>query len=383
MSSLLPVPEPPDPIEGALGHFEHSNWVKAALKALDAGTVHSAGGLVSGQLTVEQLTVNDPASEDAFLSLSGSRDRGLQGKSPAGVLRWRLALGEGTAESGSNSGSLFSLFAYSDAGVQLHQVLKAARSDGLLEVKGSPTAAKGVATKEYVDNAMPIGAIIAYGGSTAPTGWHMCNGSAHGSAALQAVIGSANTPDLSGRFIVGTGTGYNAGATGGVASNTLTPAQTATKGHGHTGTADATDTNHQHSVDPPLTWSSDWNQNHQHYVNLGGGGHGHNSAYGNNWQGSTQDQNPAGTDYGPIGNAPSTLHQVTTPGDHGHAGWSDGANQGHSHYVDIGAFNSNWMDRNNAHTHGLTVNAIADANATQAIENRPPYYALVYIIKKV
>lgn len=382
MSSLLPTPEPADPVEGALGHFEHSNWVKAALKALDAGTVHSAGGAVSGMLNAEGITVNDPATEDAVVSLVGNRNLSLQGRNAAGVLRWGLNLGDGTTEGGGNSGTLFSLLAYSDAGALLHTVLKAARSDGLLEVKGSPTAAKGVATKEYVDNAMPIGAIIAYGGSSAPAGWHLCNGTAHGSAALQSLIGSANTPDLSNRFIIGAGTGMNPGTTGGVASNTLTPAQTATKGHGHGGTANATDTNHTHQIDPPPTWSTDWNQNHQHYVSVGGGGHGHNSSYGNNYQLSPQDQNLAGTVAGPIANYQDRLESLFTPGDHTHAAWTDPANQGHAHQVDIGQFSSGWKDHNASHTHSLTVNATTDANATQAIENRPPFYALVYIIKK-
>lgn len=40
----------------------------------------------------------------------------------------------------------------------------------------------------------PIGTIVMYGGTVAPAGWHLCNGTAHGSTALQAVIGSANTP---------------------------------------------------------------------------------------------------------------------------------------------------------------------------------------------
>ena len=163
-TSLLPGPEPADPVEGALGHFEHSNWVKAALKALDQGTVHSVNGTVTGVFNADIITVNDPNTENANVNLVGNGELSLRGANSAGALRWRLALGDNTAEGGGNSGSLFGLFAYDDAGAQLHQVLKAARSNGLLEVKGSPTAAKGIATKEYVDNAMPIGAIVAYGG---------------------------------------------------------------------------------------------------------------------------------------------------------------------------------------------------------------------------
>jgi microcystin-dependent protein len=69
---------------------------------------------------------------------------------------------------------------------------------------------------------VPIGAIIAYGGALAPTGWHLCDGSAHGSAQLQAVLGGANTPDLRDRFIVGTGPSYPRLSTGGAATHTLT-----------------------------------------------------------------------------------------------------------------------------------------------------------------
>lgn len=376
MSSLLPAPEPPDLVEGALGHFDHSNWVKAALKALDQGTVHSGGGQVSGQLTVEQLTVDDPGSDDSFLSLSGARTRGLQGKNAAGILRWRLILGDATAESGASSGSLFSLLSYSDTGAQMHQVLKADRASGLVEVKGSPTAAKGVATKEYVDDSVPIGLIAPYGGSVAPAGWHMCNGTAHGSAALEAIIGSPNTPDLSGKFIVGTGTGYTPGSTGGVASVTLTPAQTATKGHGHTGAANAVDINHTHQINPPLTWSSDINQNHQHNVIVGGGDHNHPSSYASQ---NLINIDAAGSGFDVL----SRTADWISGGGHAHSGWSDPANQGHAHSVDIGQFGSGWMDQNNPHSHTVTVNPTVDANAAAPIDNRPPYYALIYIIKKV
>jgi hypothetical protein len=67
---------------------------------------------------------------------------------------------------------------------------------------------------------LPIGSIIMYGGSTAPDSkWHLCDGSAHGSAALQAIIGSANTPDLRNRFVVGAGSTYAQASTGGATTH--------------------------------------------------------------------------------------------------------------------------------------------------------------------
>ncbi len=89
---------------------------------------------------------------------------------------------------------------------------------------------------------MPLGMIVAYGGTQAPAGWTVCDGRAHGSSALQTLIGSANTPDLRDRFVVGAkatdggapgGGSYNRGDTGGAESVTLTAAQSGLPGHSH------------------------------------------------------------------------------------------------------------------------------------------------------
>lgn len=81
-----------------------------------------------------------------------------------------------------------------------------------------------------VSDSVPIGAIQAYGGSTAPYGWLICDGSAVSRttySALFSVIGTTygtgngsttfNLPDLKGRTLVGVG---NSGATG-ATSHTL------------------------------------------------------------------------------------------------------------------------------------------------------------------
>ena len=147
MSSLLPTPEPPDPVEGQLGHFDHSNWVKASLKALDAGTMRKDGDVsVTGDLIVDRAS-----SGDATVRLQGSSTRSTVGTNASAVARWRLVLGDSTAESGSNGGSLFKLLAYADDGSLRHTVLSADRGTGLLTVVANPTAALGIATKSYVD----------------------------------------------------------------------------------------------------------------------------------------------------------------------------------------------------------------------------------------
>lgn len=58
---------------------------------------------------------------------------------------------------------------------------------------------------------VPVGTIVLWSGTTSniPTGWALCNG-------------SNGTPDLRDRFIVGAGSSYSVGATGGEATHTLT-----------------------------------------------------------------------------------------------------------------------------------------------------------------
>jgi len=66
--------------------------------------------------------------------------------------RWKLVLGDATAETGSNTGSNFDLISYADDGTTvLGTALFGNRSTALLTVKGDPTTALGVATKQYAD----------------------------------------------------------------------------------------------------------------------------------------------------------------------------------------------------------------------------------------
>lgn len=70
------------------------------------------------------------------------------------------------------------------------------------------------------DGGIPVGLVCMWSGSTTdiPSGWALCNG-------------SNGTPDLRGRFIVGAGSSYSVGATGGSASVTLTEEQMPSHSH--------------------------------------------------------------------------------------------------------------------------------------------------------
>lgn len=57
MASLLPTPWPADPVEGELGHFDHTLWVKNSLIALDNGTIHTPDtGIPAGKLLATTAT---------------------------------------------------------------------------------------------------------------------------------------------------------------------------------------------------------------------------------------------------------------------------------------------------------------------------------------
>jgi hypothetical protein len=76
---------------------------------------------------------------------------------------------------------------------------------------------------EFIAGALvPIGGIIMWSGSVAtiPSSWALCDG-------------SNGTPNLQDKFLVGAGSGYAVGATGGSADATLVS-------HSHTGTTDTT-----------------------------------------------------------------------------------------------------------------------------------------------
>ena len=63
------------------------------------------------------------------------------------------------------------------------------------------------------DGGFVTGMIMMFSGTTAPSGWVLCDNSTEAQA--------ANAPDLRDRFIVGTGNSYNLNATGGSANAVL------------------------------------------------------------------------------------------------------------------------------------------------------------------
>ena len=246
-------------------------------------------------------------------------------------------------------------------------------------------------------NAVPSGIICMWSGeSTAiPSGWHLCDG-------------SSGTPDLRDRFIVGAGNTYKVKDTGGEATHKLTTNEMPSHSHGFTGTSHshtgslssataASAGNHTHNMSENLTAAS--NGSHTHTAS--GGSSGGYVIVGPLLSGSAGSELPElgrgktlpaskvaslwdgqfaavrdNEDYGRLdvqGSSGSTI-SINSGGAHTHSisGTITAANSGaHTHSV----------------TGNVTVNSataggtVGSTGGGQAHENRPPYFALCFIMK--
>jgi hypothetical protein len=258
-------------------------------------------------------------------------------------------------------------------------------------VPTAPTASAGtnntqIATTAFATAAafaaFPVGGIIMWSGSIAsiPLGWLLCNG-------------TSGTPDLRDRFIVGAGSTYAVNATGGFATYSLSASQlpshthslsasgttsTVDINHTHNGTTANVDINHTHSgttenMDRAELHSHDiTDPGHLHAANSGQPGLGQGSAGAPSIQQSAGSENTSTATTGITGTGAavlSHLHPFTSGG--------MSANNVHNH-----TFTSGGMNSNNTHDHTVTVTGTSGATGSGAlIDNRPPYFALAYIMK--
>ena len=204
----------------------------------------------------------------------------------------------------------------------LGDVTASAAELNILDGATVTTAELNLLDGKTADNFFPSGGIIIWSGAAnaIPSGWLLCNG-------------ASGTPDLRDRFVVGAGSTYAVGATGGQNSITSVPAHT--HGSGNLVTANAGD--HAHNGSTSNT-----------------GAHSHSIAKG---AGATNNLgNFATNNNGTIG---GTGNQATS---------TDGS---HSH---------NFTTANaGTHAHNVSGNTSSAGNAS--VDVRPPYYALCYIMK--
>ena len=207
---------------------------------------------------------------------------------------------------------------------------------------------------ETIYSIAPIGVIIIWSGavSAIPSNWGLCDG-------------SNGTPNLTGKFIVhadadASGT-YNVGQTGGSASVTLTAAQLPSHTHAVGTLAFGASGVHAHNTQVANSG------NHAHNAGTNAGGaHRHSFFYQVVRYGVNGSNNKTGGDGGS-----SATTSINAVGNHNH-GVNIGGGGDHSHTVTV-------LNSSN-HTHTASGSTATTGSAT-AHENRPPYYALAYIMR--
>jgi hypothetical protein len=228
---------------------------------------------------------------------------------------------------------------------------------------------------------VPSGSILLWSGTAAniPSGWVLCNG-------------LNGTPNLTDRFVMGAGSTYSPGATGGTANISDVPSHTHTWS-GSTGSSG----DHTHTVSGNAASGGD----HSHTVTAAtasDGAHNHNvsgntsntGAHTHGYQ-HFSDTGPLDPDYGvPSGDNNGRMLDYTTgsAGAHSHTiSGSTSSTGGHNHNVSGNTSNTG------AHTHTISGTAASAGSHTHTVTGTNqstgislvsvlnPYYALCYIMK--
>tara|TARA_S200000501_G_scaffold186473_1_gene175322 strand:- start:6441 stop:9308 length:2868 start_codon:yes stop_codon:yes gene_type:complete len=301
-------------------------------------------------------------------------------------------------------------------------------SSSLDFIKNKPTNVSaftndaGYITSSSVPSGVPSGTIVMYNGSSAPTGWVICNG-------------SNSTPDLRDKFILAAGSTYSVGDTGGSADAVVVShshgsgnygtnntgghthgqgnlSTNNTGGHAHASGNLSTNNTGSHSHTQSGSGSgSTGNQSANHYhttssnITIGGGSHSHNitTAPGDDHNDSirkTQSGRADSSYYATSTEASSHTHNFNftqdtlgvsqnhthdfnfniggntgNDGDHSHNVSGNTATNGdHSHNV------SGNTGTNGDHSHTISGNSSSQGSSGTGA-NLPPYYTLTFIMK--
>jgi len=233
------------------------------------------------------------------------------------------------------------------------------------------TALDDIVTAVNNIGSFPSGGIIMWSGSVAsiPSGWYLCDG-------------NNSTPDLQNRFIVGAGSSYAVGATGGADSVTLSTAQI--PAHSHTGS-----TGSAGSHDHTYSGTSDTDGGHTHAFSATTGSSGSHSHTGTTSAAGGHSHTVASSNNGGSGGlanaATGGTYTTSSVGDHTHS-FTTSTAASHTHSV------SGTTDSDGSHSHTYSGTTASNGSHTHSVsigntggggahENRPPYYALAYIMK--
>lgn len=217
-----------------------------------------------------------------------------------------------------------------NAGTGANEVVQLDGSARLPAVDGSQLTNLGLST------IIPAGCILLWSGSVAsiPSGWALCDG-------------TNSTPDLRNRFVVGAGDTYAVDATGG--ADTVSLSSSEIPSHTHTFSA-TTNSAGSHSHSGSTTSA---------------GSHNHNPT-------ASSAQGFLYTN----GGASNQVASLTAGG----GAFSDGVAT--TSVTNTGGLHSHSLSVSSAGSHSHSVSGTTGASGSgSAHENRPPYYALCYIMK--
>jgi hypothetical protein len=189
-------------------------------------------------------------------------------------------------------------------------------------------------------------------------GWHLCDG-------------TSGTVDLRNQFVIGAGSTYAVGATGGTSTNTLAVANLPAHNHG------ISDPGHSHGISDPGHAHSVYDPGHNHTINQSPHGHGisdpghaHSVATYTGWTSGGQiDGTANGSYYGSQGTSASATG-VTIQAQYANVS-NNAAGTG------IGIYGNTTGVTTVAAGTGVTT---TNTGSGTAVNNLPPYYALCFVM---
>lgn len=268
-------------------------------------------------------------------------------------------------------------------------------------------------TTSVQESLTPTGSILAFGGSVAPAGWLLCDGTAYASItypALSAVLGSQfnvsggqvsppagqfRVPLLTGRVPVGRNSGEIefdiVGKTGGQKAVLLTEAQSGLVAHGHSvstsGTTNDNNVGHSHAQQGAFGTTG---QNLDHFhsgTTASDGTHDHSidvqgMAQQSHAHSSSLLDSVAGKPNPSTGSSVATTQPINNAGSHTHFINTNGTSNDHAHTVTLsGSTGGQSVNHNHPFTSSGTAATVAGASASASHDNLQPYIVVNYIIK--
>lgn len=267
-----------------------------------------------------------------------------------------------------------------DAGIDASKLADGSVSNAAFEALKNVTSdiQAQLDAKEDAGAAIPAGVITLWSGSASsvPAGWFLCDG-------------GNGTPDLTDRFVVGAGVSYAPGDEGGAERVSLSEGELAPHTHGAGGLGTLGAGGHSHDISIGAAGS----HTHNAFTELGG-------EHDHDIESALIQFPPTFDEFGNIITQP-LLSSIDFPGTpnypktryllHGYFTEADPDTESNTELSDTHFHEFTTNDAND-HTHDYSLSSVSNhthqvngttgsAGSGASHENRPPYYALAYIMK--